>query len=140
MRIRSVEEVATGTDEVISEELARRRRRMGVSQQAAALAIGVAPGELALVESGAIAAFAEPDRLRTVLLAYCGYLDLDPGPLMARLEAYSGVQVMDVETGPAAITRAPARRLPRVRWGWVVAGFLLLFVAGWLVLHAAPLG
>jgi len=133
MRIFTVEEVATGTDEVMSAQFKQRRRGLGVSLADAAEATGAEIEELALIERGALAAFADPERLRLVVLAYCDYLGFEPGPMLARLEPYAGWELLNppnlfAARGVDEPARGPAMSI-------LVFGLGLAFVAGWVVLH-----
>lgn len=119
MRIRSVEEIATGVDEVLAEIVVRRRARFGASLDEVAEATGAAPAELLLIESGAVGAFADHERLRRVVLAVSDYLDLDAAPLLARLEVYAPRQRFAVE--PPRPAGARAGRL----WLLALAGALV---------------
>lgn len=96
MLIRSVEEIATGIDEVLGDILASRRARFGASLHEAAEATGASVEELVLLEDGEIGAFADLERLRRVILAVSDYLDMDPAPLLARLEIYAPRQGLDL--------------------------------------------
>ncbi|MCB1437526.1 MAG: hypothetical protein KDJ46_10175 [Rhodobiaceae bacterium] len=131
MRIRSVEEVATGSDDVMAAEFSRRRGRLGISIGAAARATGAGADELAALENGAIAAFGNVERARLVILAYCDYLDCDPGPMLGRLEAYGRRPGMAASGARAGDVSLPRRRL---RPAVAAAGLALLFVAGLAVL------
>lgn len=133
MRIRSVEEVATGIDEVMAAELSRRRRRLGLSLERAASMTGAEIRELRALETGKLAALGDGERMRLVVHSYCECLHCDPSPFLARLEAYVGRP-----TGLGAVTLG-ARPLVQRRFGPLAAtaGLGLLFVAGLAILVAA---
>lgn len=137
MRIRAVEEVATGVDEVMAAELSRRRQRLGLSLGAAARMTGAGIGELAALEAGNLSALGDGERMRLVVYAYCECLHCDPAPFLARLEAYAGRPA-----GMAGgVSGASAPGLPafssRLRPIAAAAGLGLLFLAGLAVLVAA---
>lgn len=128
MRIQSVEEIATGSDEILGEQLVLRRMALGASLRDVAETTGADVEELAALEYGAIDAFADVNRLRLVLLAYSDYLDIDPAPLLARLEVYSGWQLLMPPNLHAIADQSAARRARPLR----VAAVLLLFVVAYL--------
>ena len=135
MRILAIEEVATGADEVMSAQFSNCRKKLGVSLSDAAAATGADIEELALIEGGHLAAFADQARLRLVVLAYCDYLGFEPGPFLARLEAYADWELLD----PPNLFALQGPDL-RTYWARPSVGFLafglgLVFVAGWVVLH-----
>lgn len=88
MKIHAIEELTSGHDGVIALVLHESRIAAGVSIEVAAWSTGADVVELRALESGQLNVFADVERLRLVLLAYCDYLDVDPSPLAARLEAY----------------------------------------------------
>lgn len=134
MRILSIEEVPTGIDEVMSAEFSRRRRMLGVSLAEAAEATGARRRELALIERGDVAAFPDPERLRLVILAYCDYLGVEPGPLLARLEPYADWELLN-PPNLFALEAAdePAFRV-RPSFGFVALVMVAVLVVGWLLL------
>lgn len=135
MRIRSVEEVVTGIDEVMAAELSRRRRRLGLSLGEAARMTGAEIRELEALEDGSLAALGGGERMRLVVHAYCECLRCDPSPFLARLEAYAG--------RPAGAAGAVAAAVPlpalasRLRPVAAAAGLGLLFITGLAVLIVA---
>lgn len=141
MRIRAVEEVATGIDEVMAAELSRRRRRLGLSLEQAARMTGAEIRELASLESGKLAALGDGERMRLVVYSYCECLHCDPSPFLARLEAYVGhPSGLGAGAGSGrAGSGGAGRPAPLHRFGLLVAtaGLGLLFIAGLAILVAA---
>jgi len=137
MRILTIEEIPTGADEVMSAQFSRRRQVLGVSIADAAQATGAEMRELALIESGEVGAFADPERLRLVVLAYCDYLGFEPGPVLARLEAYADWALLNPPNlfAPHEPDDAPYWARPSLTS--LVFGLGIVFLAGWVVLHAA---
>ncbi|MBZ0217670.1 MAG: helix-turn-helix domain-containing protein, partial [Fimbriimonadaceae bacterium] len=90
LKIHAIEEIASGQDDIIAYELQSRRLATGVSLEVAAWSTGADALELQAIENGQLRVFADMERLRLVLFAYCDYLDVDPGPMVARLEVYFG--------------------------------------------------
>lgn len=135
MRILSIEEIPTGIDEVMSAHISERRRALGVSLVDAAEATGAEARELALIENGELAAFSEPERLRLVVLAYCDYLGLAPGPVLARLEAYTDWELLNPPNLFAL--HGPEEPFERARPSLSLIAFALavVFLAGLLVVH-----
>jgi hypothetical protein len=135
MRIRSVEEVATGVDEVLAADLARRRQRLGLSLGEAARMMGAEIRELEALEEGALTALGDGERMRLVVRAYCECLHCDPSPFLARLEAYASGPV---GSGGVAGAGLPFPALSaRLRPVAAAVGLGLLFIAGLAVLVAA---
>jgi cytoskeletal protein RodZ len=136
MRILTVEEIPTGADEVMSAQFSRRRRNLGVSIADVADATGAEIRELALIESGELAAFADPERLRLVVLAYCDYLGFEPGPVLSRLEAYADWALLSPphRFAPHESDDLPFRVRPSLGFLVFVLGIVLL--ATWMVLRA----
>jgi cytoskeletal protein RodZ len=136
MRILTVEEIPTGADQVMSAQFSRRRRNLGVSIADVADATGADIRELALIESGQLAAFADPERLRLVVLAYCDYLGLEPGPVLSRLEAYADWAFLNPPHQFAPYESDDLRFAARPSLSFMVFGLGIVFLAGWVVLHA----
>lgn len=132
MRILAVEEIVTGADEVMAAQFAYRRRILGVSLADAAEATGAESRELALIEKGDLAAFADAGRLRLVMLAYCDYLGLEPGPVLARLEAYTDWELLNPPNLFAL--RGPGEPVFWPRSSLLAVGVGMIFLAGLVVL------
>ena len=136
MRILAVDEIVTGTDEVMSAQFFQRRQSLGVSLTEAAEATGAEARELALIEGGELAAFADRERLRRVVLAYCDYLGFEPGPILARLEAYADWELLN----PPDLFKPQGPDDPaywgRPSLGFLVFGLAIVFLVGWAILHA----
>jgi len=135
MRILSIEEIPTGFDEVMSAQISERRQVLGVSLADAAEATGAEFRELALIENGNLAAFSDPERLRLVVLAYCDYLGLEPGPVLARLEVYTDWELLNPPNLFAL--RGPEEPFdrPRPSLSFLAFAMGMVFLAGLLVLH-----
>lgn len=130
MRIRSVEEVAIGTDELLGDYLAEQRRRIGVSLGEVADATGASMTELETLEAGNIGMFPDPIRLRLVVLAYCEYLGIEPEPMLARLEPYAKQQVLVPPADMVAQRGAPPQRSAAGNLASAGLGFALTLAAG----------
>lgn len=140
MNIHGIEEIPLGFDSVIGVELAARRRYLGVDLNEAADAIGAEARELSLLEAGQIRAFADVEHFRSVLIAYCDYLDIDAAPLTSRLEPYVTWGVIASPnlfsrsaTRARARGQAPARLTLYLRSAMVGLGFAGVVILVWAI-------
>lgn len=108
LRLHGITELPIGTDEVVGEIVNAARMDRGVAIADAALAIGAHEEELLALERGAVSAFGDHERLRRVILAYCDHLDIDPTPLLGRLESYGRWQTV---ASPDLLAGRPRRDL-----------------------------
>lgn len=136
MRILAVEEIPTGADDVISEQFSRRRRNLGVTLADAAEATGARVRELALIESGDLGAFADPERLRLVVLAYCDYLGFEPGPVLSRLESYADWALLHPADAMAIHEPDEPHLWARRHISFLFFGLGMAVLASWLVVQA----
>ena len=136
MRILSVEEIPTGTDEVMSAQFSRRRQDLGVSLADAAEAIGAETRELALIENGELGGFSDPQRLRLAVLAYCDYLGIEAGPVLARLEAYTDWELLNPPNLLAPHGPDEPSYWAQPSLSFLALGLGMVFLAGLVVLHA----
>jgi len=136
MRILTVEEIPTGGDEVMSAQFTRGRELLGVTLADAADATGASVSELSQIEGGKLTAFSDGERLRQVVLAYCGYLGIEPGPILSRLEAYADWELLHPPHLFALPEAASAPSATPQRMDLLIFSIAVLFMGGWVILRA----
>lgn len=134
LRLRGIAELPIGTDEVVGEILRNERERFGVTIADVACATGADELEITALEQGAVNAFADHERMRNVILAYCDYLEIDPTPLLGRLESYGRWQTI---ASPNLYATAAGMAQPGSgarRWTAALLAVAAAGVAAWMAM------
>ena len=124
LRLHAIEEIVTGTDDVLADTLQSARKAAGLTRGTLARRAGISIAEIGHLEAGRLGAFASPERARLVVLAYCDTVRLGPTAALSRLEPYATRQLL-VPTQP------PARR------GGALQAMVTILLAGLVAWQAA---